>query len=416
MGIYCVLYRLLLPIPNFQSYNICIIDRGNSYLQLRIFIIVSRNTMVTQHGEKPAHATQEPFRILEAASHVTIDSLNRVTVVVSRIIRIPTLSFAALLPKALAGSTFVPRASNDSVTVQDVESMISMVFDFKAWKARGDHIRSAENRVNCIGNLSMALSQVGPLLAAELNGAAGALSLLPTAGALIGAPAKELWVLYKLMPLAGVLSMLLSLGGNIVPTQTSDYKLKTSAFSYDGFIATSHAGEGKDEADDLKDLSCSDAKKFAKRVERRANKPRGEMREMKRLAVGFGIGLQLFWLVVLLAACWFLQSGSVVAWWCQVSANSQPYVSTAGPILILSLYSLTKSSNLGMGLGALLVSNGSVLLPPGKHRWRPFHKAMDPPHIQGPYRPHQRRCPRRRPLRRGGRQRQRLYGPHNYHT
>jgi hypothetical protein len=79
--------------------------------------------------------------------------------------------------------------------------------------------------------LSWVIEALGALSAAEYNGAAGALSLLPTAGALIGALTKELWVVYKLMPLAGVLTMFLSLGGTITPSQAGDYDPKAS-FSY----------------------------------------------------------------------------------------------------------------------------------------------------------------------------------------
>ncbi|KAH0556910.1 hypothetical protein GP486_005299 [Trichoglossum hirsutum] len=102
------------------------------------------------------------------------------------------------------------------------------LFNFSDWKQRVSAIRSGHDRAHCLGNLSLALSEVGPLGSAGAGSAAGALTLLPTAGALIGAPAKEIWVLYKLMPIAGVLSMLLSLGGNIVPTQSSDYEFKTA--------------------------------------------------------------------------------------------------------------------------------------------------------------------------------------------
>ena len=89
-------------------------------------------------------------------------------------------------------------------------------FDFHLWRLRGLEIRSGENRAQCFGNLSLALSEIGSLYQAGSSGASGGLTLLPTAGALIGAPAKELWVLFKLVPVAGFLSMLLSLGGNIV--------------------------------------------------------------------------------------------------------------------------------------------------------------------------------------------------------
>lgn len=49
------------------------------------------------------------------------------------------------------------------------------------------------------------------------------LTLLLTAGALIGAPAKKLWVSYKLYPIAGFFSSALALGGSIIPHQVSEY-------------------------------------------------------------------------------------------------------------------------------------------------------------------------------------------------
>ncbi|KAI9765619.1 MAG: hypothetical protein M1839_005413 [Geoglossum umbratile] len=268
--------------------------------------------MPARCAEKRPRAPREPFHVITAASYIAIDTLSRVSVVTSRVVKVPVLGLASLLPRASAIFTFGPQASNDTASAEDAHALTNL-FDFHSWRARGSFIRSGQNRANCLGNLSLVLSQAGPLVAAETSGASGALSLLPTAGALIGAPAKELWVVYKLMPLAGVLSMLLSLGGNIVPTQTSEYELKTSAFSYGGFIATSHE-ERVDEVDDMVDHNWSDAKKFARRVECRAKEPKGSR---KRLIVGFGIFLQCFWLTVLLAACWFTQSGSVVVWWCQ---------------------------------------------------------------------------------------------------
>ena len=101
---------------------------------------------------------------------------------------------------------------------------------------RAEVIRSSGSRESCVGNLSVALADVGAAYSAGAQGASTLLSLMPTAGALIGAPAKELW-LYKLVPLAGVLSMVISLGGNIVPMEVNQYE-RVDAFNYQGFIAT----------------------------------------------------------------------------------------------------------------------------------------------------------------------------------
>jgi hypothetical protein len=38
----------------------------------------------------------------------------------------------------------------------------------------------------------------------------------------------------------------------------------------------------------------------------------------KRTTIGIGIGLQLLWIGTLIGTCCFVQSGSIVIWWCQV--------------------------------------------------------------------------------------------------
>ncbi|KAH8887863.1 hypothetical protein GQ53DRAFT_826852 [Thozetella sp. PMI_491] len=54
------------------------------------------------------------------------------------------------------------------------------------------------------------------------------------------------WFEYKLCPLAGMLSILLSLGGSIIPMEVSDYE-NVDAFQYQGMVATAD-GKVVDEA------------------------------------------------------------------------------------------------------------------------------------------------------------------------
>lgn len=276
--------------------------------------------MATENLQSPS--VSGPFTLSSAVSHIINDTLRRFGKVVSRVEHF-AVAIISLLPSVQAqvgdpyASSFNATPSNDPKIQEDVISMVDL-FDFWAWKHRGDLIRDGNSRRECDGNLSLALSELGGLFSAEAGGASGALSLLPTAGALIGAPAKELWVLYKLMPLAGVLSMLLSLGGNIVPLQSSDYEVKTKGFTYGGMIATSHheAEKANYYDNDGDEYAGPDAQKFANIVERRALEPRGSR---KRVTVAIGVFFQLFWLIVLVSACWFTQSGGIVVWWCQVS-------------------------------------------------------------------------------------------------
>ena len=219
--------------------------------------------------------------------------------------------------------------------------------DFPAWMRQGAAIRGTFDRSECFGNLSLAVSSAGPLFSVEASGTAGALSLLPTAGALIGAPSKELWVLYKLMPLAGVLSMLLSLGGSIVPSRISDYT--ANALHYGGYIASRQKKETTDrdpEAEPM--IKGSKFQEFAARVQKRADSNRGGR---KRLAIGIGILLQLLWLAILMVACWFTESGGIIVWWCTVSPNA----ARQGPVL---------SALTGMGMDALLVPDDRLILDP----------------------------------------------------
>lgn len=113
-------------------------------------------------------------------------------------------------------------------------------FVWQEWSNVATSICTGPTQLSCYENLSFVLSHIGPLAVASNNAGCGALIFLPTAGALISSPTKELLVVYKLMPLAGILSMLLLLGGSIVPSNASNYELNPVTFSYGGLIATEH--------------------------------------------------------------------------------------------------------------------------------------------------------------------------------
>jgi hypothetical protein len=259
-------------------------------------------------AESGAH--RSPFSTL---SYIAKSTTLRTRVLLSYIFSFCLIPFArAAEPsdKPVRGfNEFVARPSNDSKVLADVQSLLTP-FTFGEWRRRGLEIRKGENRAQCFGNLSLALSEIGSLYQAGSAGASGALTLLPTAGALIGAPAKELWVLFKLVPLAGFLSMLLSLGGNIVPQHLTDYE--ETAFSYGGMIATeTKSSEAYDQPPETTNLS---PKAFAQHVRARALNPHGSS---KRLVAAIGIFSQLVWIGIILLACYMTQSGGVVTWWCK---------------------------------------------------------------------------------------------------
>lgn len=206
----------------------------------------------------------------------------------------------------------------ESKILEDIQTLGSgpSALHFTAYRKTADSIRNGTIK-ECVAKLSTYLEKLGPVTSAQYGAAAGALTLLPTAGALIGAPAKELWILFKLVPIAGVLSMMLSLGGNIVPGASDEYE--TSSYTYGGCIATrpdiQQADHFDDPVDSSRAASC-DPKGFANLVQRRANDPFGSS---KRHAAAIGTSLQFFFIFMIILACWLTEAGSIVTWWCKVS-------------------------------------------------------------------------------------------------
>jgi hypothetical protein len=94
---------------------------------------------------------------------------------------------------------FEAAPSNDTTVIADSNYFSDKDARFTARRSRAQKIRAVETPAYCTGNLSVALDAVGAAYQASSNASTTLLTLLPTAGALIGAPAKELWVLSKLV-------------------------------------------------------------------------------------------------------------------------------------------------------------------------------------------------------------------------
>jgi hypothetical protein len=257
-----------------------------------------------------------------------------------------TTSFlTSLPPRALAGYTSLndtPPTYNDfsaapdagwypsdaQKIAADVQNFIATNMDYPAWLNRAHEIRKTGKRFDCVGNLSVALN-VGQAYSSGMASANTLLSLIPTAGVLIGAPAKELWVLYKLCPLAGVLSNMLALGGSIVPREVGEYE-KISDFQYQGLVAVEDKNDDNTEdgqATDMKNpagtvkVVADGAEKFAQEVYERAHRRFGHGTRPTLAMFGFMFA-QLSAIGMIIGACFFLQGGAVLVWWCEVSHRS----------------------------------------------------------------------------------------------
>ncbi|KAJ4318735.1 hypothetical protein N0V84_006728 [Fusarium piperis] len=237
------------------------------------------------------------------------------------------LLLAGLLPRPALAAYTVPFTPAHTLSPEQAESVDQAggSLDFDNWVNRGMVIRRGANVYECLANLTAALDLVGQLSAGEYNGAAGALSLLPTAGALLGAPTREMWIVYKLVPMAGLLSMFLSLGGSITPSNVGEYD-PAEPFSYGGFMPTTRVRAAKRrpatpasgnrhgitfEAESEQ----TEAQVFAQEVLERAEDDSGG-------GIKFGIflamALQFVLIIAMLIPMWYAQRGAVVSWWCRV--------------------------------------------------------------------------------------------------
>ena len=114
-------------------------------------------------------------------------------------------------------------------------------FNIIGWVDRGICVHTSGIQ-ECYGVLETILSNLNNLRSAEFTGAAGVLALLPTIGALLGAPTSEIWRLFTVLPYGGVLAMFLSFGGAIMPVDANEYEQLTQRNSAIGSIVSFRKG------------------------------------------------------------------------------------------------------------------------------------------------------------------------------
>ena len=334
---------------------------------------------MASNEESPAISeSEEPFLFQQALDHIAADAIQRSGIICRRLGS--RLSFLLLgIPRVIASpigslslensSALKAIATDNSTNSAEDGKHLAGALNWKAWNRRADGIRQHVGRTQCMVNLNAVLSALDPLEQASANASSGALTLIPTAGALVGAPTKELWMLYKLVPIAGVLSMLLSLGGstNFIPTEASSYEKKVPRFSYMGMVRTRSNEAEIEEPEEVWDEDESDSQVFANMVERRAKNVRGGQKLMR---LWIGIILQLFWITVIMVACWLLGAGSILFWWCQVRWESRSVYHHHHDRYLLTFVP-------GLGLDVVMVFHSSGLLYTRKHRRCPIYGSMD---------------------------------------
>ena len=99
------------------------------------------------------------------------------------------------------------------------------LFKTLEWVRRGICVRHGGRDNYCYSSLNQILEhKLNEVRKGEYAGAAGVMALLPTIGALLGAPTNEIWRLMAMVPFGGALAMAMSFGGAILPVNVKDYE------------------------------------------------------------------------------------------------------------------------------------------------------------------------------------------------
>jgi len=149
------------------------------------------------------------------------------------------------------------------------------------------------------------------------------MTLLPTVASLLGASSEEMWELYKLMPLAGVLTMFLSLGGTINPNAEINSQLKAKMRERYDVDGRNGMYQGIPDQEPQSHIDDETVKQFAEKVKHRAGS-RGALDKTRHWAIWVGLSIQAVGIAAVLLVLWFGQLGAVIPWWCMVNSAQSP--------------------------------------------------------------------------------------------
>jgi hypothetical protein len=236
----------------------------------------------------------------------------------------PRLSWLLLIAWAIKGGigTFLD-GENSTTCSSGADQFIGnaqQVFNMVTWVRRGSCIRG-DNDFDCYHNVQYMLqSGLNDLRKAEYAGAAGVLALLPTIGALLGAPTNEIWRLLTLVPFGGVIAMFLSFGGAILPVRVQDYEMDFSKRRQGrtttiGDIDDSSGEEHMDyDANDVKDNKEQKKLRLERIVRKRLQQNESQRIPLQYISIGL-LGMIAFLLAAQVAMA-IVEQGAIVSWWC----------------------------------------------------------------------------------------------------
>lgn len=187
-------------------------------------------------------------------------------------------------------------------------------FSLPSWVNRGICIRAKSDYDACYKAFDAAHNQLDHLRQGEYAGAASVLALLPTIGALLGAPTAEIWRLLNVVPFGGFLAMTLSFGGAILPVRVEDYEndLNRHKIAIRRSVAFRAAGSRQSEV--AQEEMYTGLDQVVEKILARMRHQESQQLAKGHLWVGLlgmvvvSVGAQ--------AAMIIVEQGGVIPWWC----------------------------------------------------------------------------------------------------
>ena len=188
-------------------------------------------------------------------------------------------------------------------------------FGLRSWLNRGICVRQGGSFDGCYNAYSLIYGQnLDEPRKAEYTAATSVLVVLPTIGALLGAPTAEIWRLLTIIPFGGFLAMTMSFGGAILPVRVKDYETNANGQRTTvgrSVISTTNLLDNAESAEDKKiDYTDEVVRDIRMRI---------RQEESQRLAKGH------FWLGLVGIFCLWgasqavmvvVQQGAIVIFWC----------------------------------------------------------------------------------------------------
>jgi hypothetical protein len=220
--------------------------------------------------------------------------------------------FAFVLIIAIVLPSVECQAPDNATLMKEAEEWLGQ-FNWLDWKEQADTIRRTPGLRACLFELSFILeNNTTTLMQTQYSAAAGLMALLPTIGALVaGQPTKNLWIMYKLLPMCGVLALMQSLGGQLLP-ESLDREKEVGGLGFadthsEWALLMDRPSERRLHREVI-DLGWSDA---IDRVTSRTYYPPENPRFMWR-----GLLIMIFCQLSMFIVMYLGQAGGIIAWWC----------------------------------------------------------------------------------------------------